>query len=127
MSGLPEMTLDGFLDLVPGYRANYLLGYLSALEDEQRRDAANVELACGIRVFINIEFYDFDFAGISGGDLGDGGRKHQAGPAPLRPKIHHYRLSLAGVDDLGLKSAIRHIINIFCHEFPFVLEAAWSY
>src|SRR6266853_3940455 len=127
MCCLPEMTLDGLFDLVTRHRANHLLGYLSALENEKRRDAADVELACGIRVFVDVQFHDFDLARISGGDLGDSGRKHQARPAPFRPKIHHYWLGVAGVDDLSLESAVRDVVNIVCHEFPFVLEAARSY
>jgi hypothetical protein len=121
------MTLDGLFDLVARHRANHLLGYLSALEDEQGRNAADVELACGIRVLVDVQLHNFDLTRVSGGDLGDSRRKHQARPAPLRPKIHHDRLGLAGVDDLGLKRAVRYVVNIVCHEFPFVLEAAWSY
>jgi hypothetical protein len=51
---LCDVALNGFLDLVFGDRADNLLGNLAALEDEQRRDAANVEIARGIGVFIDV-------------------------------------------------------------------------
>src|SRR5258706_7230815 len=127
MCCLPEMTLDGLFDLVARYGAHHLLSYLSTLENEQRRNAADIELACGIRVFVDVQFHDFDLARVCGRDFRDSWRKHQAGPAPFRPKIHHYWLGVAGVDYLGLKSAVRNSVNIVCHEFPFILEAARSY
>src|SRR5579872_4266486 len=127
MCCLPKMTLDGLFNLVTWNGANHLLGYLPALENEERRDAADVELACGVCVFVDVQFHDFDLARISGGDLGDSRRKHQARPAPFRPKIHHHRLRVARIDDLGLKSYVCHSVNVICHVFPFVLEAAWSY
>ena len=56
------MALDGFLDLVARDRADNLLGDLSALEDQQGRDAADVELARGVGVFVHVEFHDLYFS-----------------------------------------------------------------
>src|SRR5260221_14767894 len=106
------MTLDGFLDLIARHRTNHLLGDLSALEDKQGWDTTDVELARGVRVFVDVQFHNLDLARVGGGDLGDSWRKHKARPAPLRPKIHHHWLGIARVDDLSLKRAIRHIFNI---------------
>ena len=42
------MALDDFLDLIAGDRPDHLLGNLPALEDEQGRNAADVELPGGV-------------------------------------------------------------------------------
>src|SRR6266436_628960 len=114
------MTLDGFLDLVARHRSNHLLGNLSTLEDEQRGNSADVELACRVRVFVDVQFHDFDLACVGGRDISDSWRQHEARPAPLCSKFDHHRLGLACVDDLSLECAICNIANIICHELPFV-------
>src|SRR4029077_19651603 len=119
---LREVALNGFLDLVARDRADDLLGDLPALEDEQGWDAADVELSGGVGIFVDVQFHDFNFSRVGGGHLGHGGSQHQAWPAPLRPEIHHHGLSLAGLDDFRLKSAVRYIAYIICHENPFRWE-----
>jgi len=54
MASLREVALNGFLDLVARDRANDLIGNLSALEDEQGGNSADVELACGVGVFVDV-------------------------------------------------------------------------
>src|SRR6266568_4300674 len=43
--------------------------------------------------------------------------------APIRPKIHHYRLRIAGLDHFGLKAGVRNAGNILCHIFPFAARS----
>src|SRR5579863_9826230 len=122
MVSLREVALNGFLDLVARDRADDLLGDLPALEDEQGWDAADVELSGGVGIFVDVQFHDFNFSRVGGGDLGYGRSQHQTRSAPLRPEIDHNGLGLARLDDFGLKRAVRYIANIICHVNPFRWE-----
>jgi hypothetical protein len=48
-----------FCDLLFGDGADDLLGHLAALEDKQRGDAADVEPAGGVDVFVHVQLDDF--------------------------------------------------------------------
>src|ERR1019366_2489390 len=122
MVSLRDVALNGFLDLIARDRADDLLGDLPVLEDEQCWDAADVELAGGIRVFVDVQFHDFNFSRVGGCDLRHRWSQHQARPAPLRPEIDHHGLSLARLDDFRLKRGVRYTRNIICHENPFLWE-----
>lgn len=103
---LGDVALEDLYDLLFGYSADKLIGNLSALENEQRGNAANAELGRDIHIFIDVELYNFDFAGMFARDLFDGGREHVAWAAPIRPEIDHYGLGLAGFNDVGLEAGI---------------------
>ena len=52
--GLRDVALNGFLDLVARDRTDHLLGDLPALEDEQGWNPADVELAGGVGIFVDV-------------------------------------------------------------------------
>ncbi len=54
-----QVTLEGLGDLFFGDGADDLLGHLAALEDKQRGDAADVEPAGGVDVFVHVQLDDF--------------------------------------------------------------------
>ena len=100
------MALENLDDLFFRNGADELIGDLTALENQQRRNTTNAELGGDIHVFIDVELYNFDFAGMFARDLFDSGREHVARTAPIRPKVDHYGLGLAGFNDVGLEAGI---------------------
>ena len=92
---------------------NFLDG-LAALEDNQRRDGADLELLAYLAVVVGIELADLDPAVVFLGQFVDDGGDHAAGHAPLGPEIHQHRQGR--LDDLGLKIRIRELNEFFrCH------------
>ncbi len=103
---LGDVALENLDDLLFRDGANELIGNLTALENQQCGNAADAELGGDVHIFIDVELYNFDFAGMFARDLFDGGREHVAWAAPIRPKIDHYGLGLAGFNDVGLEAGI---------------------
>src|SRR3954469_6049387 len=69
---------------------------LTALEEEQRGDAADAELGRGVRVVVDVQLADHDLAVVIPGELVHRRRQALAGPAPFRPEVHQD--GLAAVD-----------------------------
>lgn len=110
------MALNDFLDLIFGHRADDLIGYLAALEDQQSGDAADVEFSGGAHVFIHVELDDLELADVLARDFLDGGRKHVARTAPVGPEIDHNWLVLARVDHFRLEVRVADCLKCaFCH------------
>ncbi len=105
------MTLEDFDDLLFGHGADKLVRNLSALENQQRGNAANAEFGGDIHILIDIQLYNFDFAGMFARDFFHGRRKHVAGAAPIRPEIDHDGLGLARFNDVSLEASVTYRLN----------------
>jgi len=103
---LGNVALENLDDLFLGHGADELIGNLATLENQQCGNSTNAELGGDIHIFIDIELYDLDFAGMFARDLFDGRREHVAWAAPIGPEINHYGLGLAGFNDVGLEAGI---------------------
>src|SRR5579862_5773797 len=103
-----DVTLENLDDLLFGHGADQLIRNLSALEHQQRGNTANAEFSGDIHIFIDVQLYDFDFAGMFARDFFDGRRKHVARAAPIRPEIDHDGLGLASFDDVGLEAGVTY-------------------
>jgi hypothetical protein len=112
------VALEDLYNLVLRDGADDLIGYLSALEDQKRGDAANVELARGLDVFIDVELDDLQFPGMFLGNFFYRRRQHMARAAPIGPEIHHHRLRLAGLNYVSLKTCVADCLNVICHVVP---------
>ena len=68
-------------------RSDLLPGHLSILEQQERRNAANVIGLCDRRIALDIELHDLDLAReLLGEFLEDGAALRRARPAPLAQK-----------------------------------------
>ena len=64
---------------------------LSILEQDQRRNAADAKLGRCARVFVHVEFYNFELADIFVSNLLEDWRDHAARSAPLCPEVDQDR------------------------------------
>src|SRR6185503_1656901 len=83
---------DQLLEMILVGEADDRFDDLAALEDENRRDAADAELRGGVRVLVDVELADGDLAIVIGRQRVDGRRETPARAAPLRPEIDQDRL-----------------------------------
>src|SRR5262249_8809495 len=74
-------------ELTLALRADQPLHGLTVVEDQQRRDAHDVEPHRGLRVVVDVELGDGQPALVLRGDLDQRRADHLAGPAPLGPEI----------------------------------------
>src|SRR2546423_12561541 len=65
---------------------------LTALEEDQGRDAAHAELRGVLLVAVGVDLVELDLAGVLAGELLDDRRNRFAGLAPGRPEIDEDRL-----------------------------------
>jgi hypothetical protein len=96
-----DVAVQHFGDAVFAHGADDLLGDGAALEQQQGRDAANLEAAGGGGVVVHVQLAHFGFAGVFSGDGVDGRRHHLTRAAPLGPKVHqdrHGRAQYIGVE-----------------------------
>ena len=84
----PNRFIDSPLDIGLGLETNHLMDQFAFFEKEERRDSLNSVFLSGLRIFIHIQFSDFEAACIGLCDFFDDGCKCSARRAPLRPKIH---------------------------------------
>jgi hypothetical protein len=106
-----DVTLEDLDDLLFGHGADQLVRNLSALENQQRGNAANAEFGGDIHILIDIELYNLDLAGMFASDFFHRRRKHVAGAAPIRPEIDHDGLGLASFNDVGLEASVTYGLN----------------
>src|SRR2546428_3431341 len=83
---LPEVRLQRLRDLFLRPGSDNLLHHLPVLEQQQRRDSANVVASRRIDRFIHVQFHHLELAFVVLSDLGHRRRQHMARPAPLGPE-----------------------------------------
>src|SRR5688572_33360144 len=82
------MALDCADDVFPGNGADDGVYELAILENDERRDTANVEPARRhVGVLVDVHLADGRAAGVLRGQLFDDGRDASAGSAPFGPEI----------------------------------------
>jgi hypothetical protein len=94
------MFVDGGLNLFLGARADDLLFHLSADENQQRRDAADVVSDGRSDVLVDIHLCDFHAAGVGLSELVDERSNDLARAAPCGPEVDEdglFRLQDDGV------------------------------
>lgn len=69
-------------------RADNLIDELAVFEDQERRDAANVELRGGARILVNIQFRDLVSTIRFGSQLIENRREHATWSTPFGPRIN---------------------------------------
>src|SRR5579863_1150897 len=121
---LGDVALEDLHDLFFGHGADDLVSHLAALENEERGDAADVELPCCVDVLINVELHHFQLAGVLARDFFDGRCKHMARAAPIGPEVHHHGLILARVHHFHLKIRVADCLkSTFRHVFFLIPRA----
>ena len=106
------MRIQLFGDLAFRHGADDIFHDFAALENHQARDAADTVLDGGVRIVIDVELADLDFAIVLTGDFLDDRGDHAAGSAPDSPEIDQD-------GDLGLQDflveagEIRPYVNVF--------------
>src|SRR5262245_5432048 len=85
-----EMFVDRAFEIFFGSEADDRLNNLSVLEQQDGRDASNLELERGIRVIVDVQLADRHFAGVIGRERVDGRAQPFAWAAPFRPEIHEH-------------------------------------
>ena len=83
---------------------------LAALEDENRRNAADAELRRGVRVLVHVELADRHLAVVVGRERVDRRRQPPARAAPLRPEVDEH--GLVRLDHGLLEVAIGENLNL---------------
>ena len=79
-------------------------GGLAVLEQEQRWDGADAELAGHARILVDVDLHDLHLAGHLGRDFFQRRPDHLAGTAPFSPKIHDH--GLGRVQDFGFERGV---------------------
>src|SRR5579862_333758 len=93
-----EVAVEECRQLRFGERAHLLRVHLAALVQDDRRNAADAELARRGGVGVDVELRDLELAPVGARDFVEHGRKHLAGPAPFGPEVdQHRRLRLQHV------------------------------
>jgi len=116
-----DVLVDDFLERVLVGQTDNLFDHLSALEQEERRNAADTELERGIGVLVDVQLTDHHPAVIVAGELFHGGSEAATRTAPFRPEINEY--GFFAVDRL-IEVAVRDRLNLVgCHRFcaPYTL------
>jgi hypothetical protein len=98
-------------------RADLLLHHLATLENQQRRDAANLVTAGRLDIRVHIDLADLHPAGILGRDLIDRRTHLPARAAPLGPEVNQNRLR--GFQNFLIESSVcknqcvatRHVLS----------------
>src|SRR5712691_4884043 len=86
-----EVPVYDLLDLIFRHEPHDLVDDLAALEQQQRGDAPHVELDRRLRVVVDIQLADDDFAVVVDGYRVNGGTQPLARATPLRPKVDQNR------------------------------------
>lgn len=87
------MLVDDSLQRVLICQPDHLLDHLSALEQQQRGNAANAELERRIRVLVDVQLPHDDLPVVVRREFVDRRGQPLAGAAPFRPKINEYGCS----------------------------------
>src|SRR5437762_12926685 len=88
---LSDVFVDDFLEVVLLGEAHDRFDHLAALEDENRRDPADLELERDVRILIDVKLADGHFARVFARERVDGRTEPLAGTAPFRPEIDQHR------------------------------------
>src|SRR5690606_37811333 len=88
--------------------------HVAALEQHEGRDAADAELGGSVLVFVDVQFYDLELAGILLGNFVENGGDHLARTTPLGPVVHQYRR--LRLQHFGLEIAVSHVMNMLAHD-----------
>lgn len=92
----------------------YLGGFLVAIfEDDQGGNTANAEFGGGLRVGVNIDFANFDFASVFIGDFNEYRGNHLAGATPLGPEVDQHGQIRSQY--FSFKTCISHVNDIVAH------------
>src|ERR1700687_5173026 len=85
-----EMLLDDLLEVFFRYQANDLIDELTILEHQDRWYASNLNLERGVRIVVDVQLTDRQFAGIVGRQGLDRRSQPLARSAPFGPEIHEH-------------------------------------
>src|SRR5262245_48093159 len=91
-AGASQVLVDDLLEVFFRCQADDRLDDLTALEEQDGRDAPDLEFDGRIRVVVDVQLSDRDLSGVVGRQRVDGGRQPLAGSAPLGPEIDQYGL-----------------------------------
>src|SRR5688572_15431958 len=87
---LAEVSVQHLLDFRSWCRADLLLHYTTALEEQQSRDAADVVPRGRAAVEVHVQLADLRLSGVVSGKGIDCRRHLPAWPTPLSPKIDQH-------------------------------------
>src|SRR5512146_850164 len=105
-------------------RADLLRMDLAAFVQDDRRDAADAELAGGGRIGVDVELGDRQLALVGLGDLVQDRREHLAGTAPFGPEIDEYRV--LRLKHILFERRIRYVLDEFAHRKSFPCEVVFE-
>src|SRR5688500_8288014 len=87
---------------------------LAALEDEDGRNTAYAEQRGGVRILVDVELPDGDFAIVIARERVDGRRQAPARAAPLGPEVDEH--GFVGLDHALIEIAVGENLKFFgCH------------
>src|ERR1700674_3235390 len=109
-----EMLVDDLLQVILLGEADDGFDDLAPFEEQQCRDAANLEREGGIWIVVHVQLAHRHFAGVIGRQRIDGRRQALAGPAPFGPEIHQNRV--AGLQHGFVEIGVSQNLYVFgCH------------
>src|SRR5262249_3552665 len=116
-----DVFVDGFLEVFFLREADDRLDDLAALEDEDGRDPADLELERDVGVFVDVQLADRDLARVLAGERVNRRPEPFAGAAPLRPEIHQHRRT--GLQHAVVKIGIRKRLHVVASHR---VSSSWS-
>src|SRR5262245_14283070 len=99
-----QMGVEQLLQISFAYGTDFLRDHFAALENQQRRNAADVIPHRSPAIFVDVQLADLHLAVILVSYRVDRRTHHPARTAPFRPKIHQHRYF--GAEDVALPSAV---------------------
>jgi len=112
---LSDVAIHSLGYLILRHSADDLLDHLAVLENENRRDAADVIPPRRVHRFVHVQLHHFNLARVVVRDLRHRRRQHVTRAAPFRPKIYEYRLRLARRKYFIFKISISCCLDVFRH------------
>src|SRR5690349_3298910 len=104
-----------------GHRAHYLILHLTALDDEQIRDAAHAVARGDLRIVVDVDLDHLEAAVVLARQLVDRWGDRLARPAPWGPEIDQNRL--IGLQHFGIEVSVSHMRNfVACHSFSIATD-----
>src|SRR4030088_2661779 len=90
-AGLRQMRLEPGSQLCVGHRTHPPVDLLAVPDQDEQRDALNVETGGDVGCLVGVELDDLDSARVVATDPLDDGRDHAAGSTPRRPEVDEHR------------------------------------
>src|SRR5437870_2893859 len=86
-----NVLVDDLLEVVLPRESDDRFDDLTALEQQERRNTANLKLERDVRILVDVQLADGDLARVVGRERVHGRRQPLAGPAPFGPEIDEHR------------------------------------